>query len=92
MRDVQDKMREVRLKMVDNIARVVDRGEKLDDVLAKSDGCGRPTAGTRAARRRRIRSRAWWANARLTCTVFGVGVIVVAIVFFIACKGVSCVA
>ena len=91
MRDVQDKMREVRLKMVDNIARVVDRGEKLDDVLAKSDSL-RTTAGTFRRTAARIRSRAWWANARLTCTVFGVGVIVVAIVFFIACKGVSCVA
>lgn len=91
MRDVQDKMREVRLKMVDNIARVVDRGEKLDDVLAKSDGL-RTTAGAFRRTAARIRSRAWWANVRLTCAMFGVGVIVVVIVFFIACKGVSCVA
>ena len=46
------KMDEVRITMVDNIARVVERGERLDDVLAKSDGLRTPPRTGSGARRR----------------------------------------
>ena len=84
------KMREVRLTMVDNIARVIDRGEKLDDVLAKSDGL-RTTADAFHRTARRLRSRMWWANVRTALAVFLVALAGVVIIFFAACGGVRCV-
>ena len=84
------KMREVRLTMVDNIARVIDRGEKLDDVLAKSDGL-RTTADAFHRTARRLRSRMWWANVRTALAVFLVALAGVVVIFFAACGGVRCV-
>jgi hypothetical protein len=83
-------MREVRLTMVDNIARVIDRGEKLDDVLAKSDGL-RTTADAFHRTARRLRSRMWWANVRTALAVFLVALAGVVVIFFAACGGVRCV-
>ena len=69
---------------------VTDRGEKLDDVLAKSDGL-RTTADAFHRTARRLRSRMWWANVRTALAVFLIALAGVVIIFFAACGGVRCV-
>ena len=54
-------MREVRLTMVNNIARVIERGEKLDDVLVKSDGLA-STANMFKRTSTRLKNRMWWSG------------------------------
>jgi len=84
------KMDEVRITMVDNIARVVERGERLDDVLAKSDGL-RTTADGFRRTATRLKKKLFWANCKtlLAAVVFGAALL--ALIFFAACGGVACV-
>jgi hypothetical protein len=83
-------MDQVRIKMVDNIARVVERGEKLDDVLAKSDGL-RSTADSFRRTASRLKRKMFWANVRMLLTVIGLSVILLVVIFLAACGGVECV-
>ena len=84
------KMDQVRITMVDNIARVVERGEKLDDVLAKSDGL-RSTAASFQRTATRLRKKLFWANCKTL--VFAVVFVAAAsaVIFLAACRGVACV-
>jgi hypothetical protein len=84
------KMDEVRITMVDNIARVVERGERLDDVLAKSDGL-RTTADGFRRTATRLKKKLFWANCKtlLAAVIFGAALL--ALIFFAACGGVACV-
>jgi hypothetical protein len=84
------KMDEVRITMVDNIARVVERGERLDDVLAKSDGL-RTTADGFRRTATRLKKKLFWANWKtlLAAVIFGAALL--ALIFFAACGGVACV-
>ena len=84
------KMDEVRITMVDNIARVVERGERLDDVLAKSDGL-RTTADGFRRTATRLKKKLFWANCKtlLAAVVFGAALL--ALIFFAAYGGVACV-
>ena len=84
------KMDEVRITMVDNIARVVERGEKLDDVLAKSDGL-RTTADGFRRTATRLKKRLFWANCKTLLAVVCFGAALLAVIFFAACGGVACV-
>ena len=84
------KMDEVRITMVDNIARVVERGEKLDDVLAKSDGL-RTTADGFRRTATRLKKRLFWANCKTLLAVVCFGSALLAVIFFAACGGVACV-
>ena len=90
IQEVNDKMKEVRLTMVDNIARVIERGEKLDDVLVKSDSL-QSTASMFKRTATRLKNRMWWQNVKMWITVAVVLVVVIVVIFLAACKGVACV-
>lgn len=84
------KMDEVRITMVDNIARVVERGERLDDVLAKSDGL-RTTADGFRRTATRLKKKLFWANCKTLLAAVLFGAALLALIFFAACGGVACV-
>lgn len=74
---------------VENIARVVERGEKLDDVLVKSDSL-QSTANMFKRTATRLKNRMWWQNVKMWIAVAAVVVAVIAVIFLAACKGVAC--
>ena len=84
------KMDGVRITMVDNIARVVERGEKLDDVLAKSDGL-RTTADGFRRTATGLKKRLFWANCKTLLAAVFFGAALLVLIFFAACGGVACV-
>ena len=90
IQEVNDKMREVRMTMVDNIARVLERGEKLDDVLVKSDSL-QSTANMFKRTATRLKNRMWWQNVKMWLAVAAAIIFVVVIIFLAACRGVACV-
>ena len=90
MHSTRAKMDLVRITMVDNIARVVERGERLDDVLTKSDGL-RVTADGFRRTASRLKNKMYWANVRALCFVVGVSLVAIVLVFLAACGGTACV-
>ena len=90
LREANEKLRDVRAVMVDNISRVIDRGEKLENVLDKSDAL-QATAHTFKRASNRLRRRMWWGNVKMWCAVVGVAALALIVIFFAACRGVACV-
>lgn len=90
IQEVKDKMSEVRVVMVNNIARVIDRGERLDDVLVKSDSLA-STAQLFKRTATRLRNRMWWQNVKMWIALGAVLLVVVFAVFLAACRGVACI-
>lgn len=90
LREANEKLRDVRAVMVDNISRVIDRGEKLENVLDKSDAL-QATAHTFKRASNRLRRRMWWGNVKMWCAVVSVAALALIVIFFAACRGVACV-
>lgn len=84
------KMDQVRITMVDNIARVVERGEKLDDVIQKSDGLRISADGFRRTANR-LKTKLFWQNVRAFLIALAVSLIAIVVIFLAACGGVACV-
>ena len=87
---VRQKVDAVKASMSDNIDRVLQRGERLDDVAAKSEAMRGQAAAFRA-KGRALRRQLWWQNARWTAALIAVALLVAFAVFLAACRGFRCV-
>jgi vesicle-associated membrane protein 7 len=76
IRNVQREMDGVREIMTENIERVLERGERIDLLVDKTDRLGGSARDFRV-RSRGLRRRMWWKNVRL------MALLVVVIVFLI---------
>ena len=87
---VLGKMSEVKDTMAENISRVIDRGEKLDDMINKTEGL-RTSAAAFSRSSRQLRTRMYWSNVKMWCIGVAIVLVVLLIVFFAACNGLMCV-
>ena len=80
---------EVKEVMVENIDKVLERGERLDDVLVKSDAMKDSAAQFRNSGRKLSRQM-WWQNCKLWAALIAILIVVVIVIFFAVCGGTSC--
>lgn len=76
--------------MSDNIEKVLARGEQLDAVAAKADDL-QAHARDFHVRGRALRRRLWWKDIRLKIAIGFALVVLILVIFFLACGGVRCV-
>jgi hypothetical protein len=87
---VRQKVESVKATMSENIDKVLERGERLDDVAAKSETM-RDQAAAFRAKGRQLRRQLWWQNAKWSAALAAVVLLVAFAVFLAACRGFSCV-
>ncbi len=80
---LQRQVREVTDVMRDNVGRMLDRGDRLDDLQARSEGLD-VASGEFMAHSTRLRKRMWWQNTRAKLAVGGSVALVVVIIIIIA--------
>ena len=71
-------------------AQVLERGERLEEVAAKSESM-RDQAAAFRAKGRALRRQLWWANLKWTLLLLLVVLLVAFAVFLAACRGFRCV-
>ncbi len=87
---IRAKVEDVKSTMVDNIERVLERGERLDDIAAKSDAM-RDHAQTFRAKGRSLRRQMCWQNAKWMILLALVVAMLAFVIFLVACRGFRCV-
>ena len=79
VRQVQKQVGEVMGVMQNNIEKVIDRGERLEDLQDKSDNLA-DTATDFNMRARRLQKKMWWKNMRMKiCVGFFILLIIIGI-------------
>ncbi|KAL3146690.1 hypothetical protein ABBQ32_000917 [Trebouxia sp. C0010 RCD-2024] len=81
---VQKKVDEVKNIMVDNIERVLERGEKIELLVDKTDNL-RFQADKFHKTGRQLRSKMWWQNMKMKVLVVLVVLILIFVIFLIVC-------
>jgi vesicle-associated membrane protein 7 len=81
---VQSEINDVRGIMTQNIERVLERGERIDLLVDKTDRLGGSAHDFRV-RSRGLRRKMWWRNARILALL-----IVVVIFLIYLCVGFGC--
>ncbi|KAJ8261182.1 hypothetical protein COCON_G00169050 [Conger conger] len=79
LNQVQDQVNDVKVILKDNINKVLERGEKLDDLIDKTDDL-RATADSFQKTSTRVARKYWWKNIKMMIII---GVIVVIIIVLI---------
>jgi vesicle-associated membrane protein 7 len=81
---VQKKVDEVKNIMVDNIERVLERGEKIELLVDKTDNL-RFQADKFHKTGRQLRSKMWWQNMKMKLIVVLIVLVLIFIIFVIVC-------
>lgn len=83
---VQGQVNEVKVILKDNINKVLERGERLDDLIDKTDDL-RTTADSFQRTSTRIARKYWWKNTKMMI-IIGVIVLIVVILIILFATGV----
>jgi len=75
---------EVKGQMMDNIDKVIDRGEKIESLVDKSEGLAERSLSFKQSSQRLKRS-IWWANCKQNCIYASLVVGGILIILFTAC-------
>lgn len=81
---VQAKVNEVKGIMVENIEKVIERGEKIELLVDKTDDL-RSQAQEFQKRGRQLRNKMWWANCKMKLIVALVLVLLAVVIFCLVC-------
>ncbi|KAK9830315.1 hypothetical protein WJX72_010959 [[Myrmecia] bisecta] len=81
---VQKKVDEVKNIMVDNIERVLERGEKIELLVDKTDNL-RFQADKFHKTGRQLRSKMWWQNMKMKIVLVLIVLILIFVIFCIVC-------
>lgn len=81
---VQAQVGEVQKVMLQNIDKVLERGEKLDTIVDKSDNLV-AQADNFAKSGRDLRNRMWWNNIKMKLIIAGVLALLLMIIILVAC-------
>ncbi|XP_051539989.1 vesicle-associated membrane protein 8 [Myxocyprinus asiaticus] len=76
---VQDQVNDVKVILKDNINKVLERGERLDDLIGKTDDL-QATADSFQKTSTRVARKMWWKNIKMMIII---GVVVLAVVLLI---------
>mmetsp|Transcript_13599 Transcript_13599/g.49449 ORF Transcript_13599/g.49449 Transcript_13599/m.49449 type:complete len:223 (+) Transcript_13599:255-923(+) len=87
---VQQQVSEVKTIMMDNIEKVLGRGEKLELLVDKTDNL-RYQANAFLHSGRNLRRKMWWQSLKVKLVLAVVILIVIFVIFLTACKGFKCV-
>ncbi|KAJ8401879.1 hypothetical protein AAFF_G00374600 [Aldrovandia affinis] len=79
LNQVQNQVNDVQVILKDNINKVLERGEKLDDLIDKTDDL-QATADSFQKTSTRVARKYWWKNMKMMIII---GVIVVIIIVLI---------
>ncbi|XP_046873781.1 vesicle-associated membrane protein 8 isoform X4 [Hypomesus transpacificus] len=83
---VQGQVNEVKVILKDNINKVLERGEKLDDLIDKTDDL-RSSADTFQRTSTRVARKYWWKNTKIMI-IIGVVVVIAVILIILFATGV----
>ncbi|KAK7120119.1 hypothetical protein R3I94_020211 [Phoxinus phoxinus] len=76
---VQEQVNDVKVILKDNINKVLERGERLDDLIGKTDDL-QATADSFQKTSTRVARKMWWRNTKMMIII---GVVVLAIIVLI---------
>mmetsp|Transcript_3252 Transcript_3252/g.8044 ORF Transcript_3252/g.8044 Transcript_3252/m.8044 type:complete len:232 (+) Transcript_3252:1-696(+) len=76
--------------MAVNISKVLERGERLEDVMDKSEKM-KDTADAFRRKGKELRRKMWWQNTKFKLIIAAVVIVLLLLLFFGICRGVSCV-
>ncbi|KAJ9684966.1 hypothetical protein PVL29_017120 [Vitis rotundifolia] len=80
---------EVKGIMMDNIEKVLDRGERIELLVDKTENL-QFQADSFQRQGRQLRRKMWLQNLRLKLMVGGIVLVLIIILWLIACKGFKC--
>ncbi len=83
MSGLQNQVREVTDIMRENVSKMLDRGERLDELNARSEALSDASAEFRSSSLR-VRNRMWWQNTKAKLAMGGAGAVVLIIIIIIA--------
>jgi len=86
IRGIQSDIKTVQDIMMENIENVLQRGEKLEDVLDKTDKLN-TDASTFRKSSRKLRRAMWWRNLKLNICILVLCVIILVVIFFVIVWG-----
>lgn len=89
MSAVQKQVDEVKNVMIENIEKVLDRGEKIELLVDKTQSL-RNSADTFHRQGKQLRRQMWLNNLKMKLLIFFIVAFVIFIIFLIACKGFQC--
>ncbi|KAJ0647446.1 putative Longin domain, v-SNARE, coiled-coil domain-containing protein [Helianthus annuus] len=87
---VKAQVTEVKGVMMENIEKVLDRGEKIDLLVDKTETLNSQAQGFRT-QGTQLRRKMWLKNLKIKLLVLGIIIALILIIFFSACHGVKCV-
>ncbi|CAG05286.1 unnamed protein product [Tetraodon nigroviridis] len=83
---MQSQINEVKVILTDNISKVLDRGDRLDDLIGKSDDL-QASADSFQRTSTRVARKYWWKNIKMMI-IIGIVVLIIVILIILAATGV----
>lgn len=83
---VQGQVNEVKVILKDNINKVLERGDRLDDLIGKTDDL-QASADSFQRTSNRVARKYWWKNIKMMI-IIGVVVLIIVILIILAATGV----
>ena len=85
---MQNQIKDVKNVAMKNIEKVLERGEKIDLLVDKTDRM-RNTAVKFHKTSRRLKNTMWWQNVKMWLIILGVVAVVIFVIAAMACGGFS---
>jgi hypothetical protein len=89
VKQVKRTVEEVKGLALDNVERVLARGQQIDEIISATDDLQSQSQGFQRSSRA-LRNQMWWNNAKAKAFVVGGVVAFLLIVYFVFCGGLSC--
>ncbi|XP_036450371.1 vesicle-associated membrane protein 8 [Colossoma macropomum] len=86
LNQVQEQVNDVKVILKDNINKVLERGERLDDLIGKTDDL-QATADSFQRTSTRVSRKFWWKNMKMMI-IIGVIVLVILVLIILLATGV----
>ncbi|AQL09781.1 Putative vesicle-associated membrane protein family protein [Zea mays] len=86
---VKAQVTEVKGVMMQNIEKVLDRGEKIELLVDKTEDL-RSQAQDFRQQGTKIRRKMWWENMKMKLIVFGIVVALILLIVLTVCKDLNC--
>ncbi|XP_041915067.1 vesicle-associated membrane protein 8 isoform X2 [Alosa sapidissima] len=80
---VQDQVNDVKVILKDNINKVLERGERLDDLIDKTDDL-QATADSFQKTSTRVARKYWWKNIKMMIIIGVIVVIIIVLIILLA--------
>ncbi|XP_019937591.1 vesicle-associated membrane protein 8 isoform X2 [Paralichthys olivaceus] len=82
---VQGQVNEVKVILKDNINKVLERGDRLDDLIGKTDGL-QASADSFQRTSTRVARKYWWKNIKLMIIIGVIVLIIIILIILFATK------